>query len=68
MFSYVFLDATDVEERMDLQVVSRAAIIAWGVTAEGGREVLDVEDSEDAVSWTGVSIGPQAAGLLAWNS
>jgi putative transposase len=53
-FPYVFLDATYVKARVDHQVVSRAVVIATGVTAEGGREVLgvDVGDSEDAVFWT----------------
>jgi putative transposase len=53
-FPYVFVDATYVKARVDHQVVSRAVVIATGVTAEGGREVLgvDVGDSEDAVFWT----------------
>jgi len=53
-FPYVFLDATYVKARVDHQVVSRAVVIATGVTFEGGREVLgvDVGDSEDEVFWT----------------
>ncbi len=53
-FPYVFVDATYVKARVDHQVVSRAVVIATGVTAEGGREVLgvDVGDSEDEVFWT----------------
>jgi putative transposase len=53
-FPYVFLDATYVKARVEHQVVSRAVVIATGVTAEGGREVLgvDVGDSEDEVFWT----------------
>jgi putative transposase len=53
-FAYVFVDATYVKARVDHQVVSRAVVIATGVTAEGGREVLgvDVGDSEDAEYWT----------------
>jgi transposase-like protein len=47
----VFLDATYVHVRDDAlgQVVSRAVVVATGVTADGGREVLgvDVGDSED---------------------
>ena len=37
--------------RLDHQVVSRAVVIATGVTAEGAHEVLgvDVGDSEDVV-------------------
>ena len=52
-FPYVFLDATYVKARIDHQVVSRAVVIATGVTAEGGREVLGVNvgDGEDAVFW-----------------
>ena len=56
-FPYVFLDATYVHVRDDAlgQVVSKAIVIATGVTAEGGREVLgvDVGDSEDETFWTG---------------
>ena len=36
-FPYVFVDATYVKARVDHQVVSRAVVIATGVTAEGGR-------------------------------
>ena len=58
-FPYVFLDATYVKARVGHQVVSRAVVIATGVTAEGGREVhgVDVGDSEDAVFWTGFLTG-----------
>ena len=53
-FPYVFVDATYVKARVDHQVVSRAVVIAIGVSAEGVREVLgvDVGDSEDEVFWT----------------
>jgi len=55
-FPYVFLDATYVHVRDDAlgQVVSRAIVVATGVTAEGGREILglDVGDSEDETFWT----------------
>jgi hypothetical protein len=39
---------------VDSRVVSRAVVIATGVTADGGREVLglDVGDSEDGAFWT----------------
>jgi hypothetical protein len=52
---YVFLDATYVKAKIDHQVVSRAVVIATGVTADGNREVLgvDVGDSEDELFWTG---------------
>jgi transposase-like protein len=55
-FPYVYLDATYVKARdTDLhQVVSRAVVIATGITADGQREVLgvDVGDSEDETFWT----------------
>jgi putative transposase len=53
-FPYVFLDATYVKARVNHQVVSRAVVIATGVTADGNREVLgvDVGDSEDELFWT----------------
>ena len=57
VFPYVYLDATYVHVRDDAlgQVVSRAVVIATGITAEGGREILgvDIGDSEDATFWTG---------------
>ena len=64
-FPYVFLDATYVKARVDHQVVSRAVVIATGVTSEGGREVLgvDVGDSEDAVFWTAFLTGLKDRGL-----
>ncbi|MEX0705817.1 MAG: IS256 family transposase [Nitriliruptoraceae bacterium] len=53
-FPYVFLDATYVKARIGHQVVSRAVVIATGVTGDGNREVLgvDVGDSEDELFWT----------------
>jgi len=55
-FVYVYLDATYVHVRDDAlgQIVSRAVVVATGVTVEGGREVLglDVGDSEDETFWT----------------
>ncbi len=55
-FPYVYLDATYVKARdTDLhQVVSRAVVIATGITANGDREVLGVAvgDSEDEAFWT----------------
>jgi len=54
-FPYVFLDATYIKGRVDGRVVSRAVVVATGVTTNGGREVLgiDIGDSEDEVFWTG---------------
>jgi len=55
-FPYVYLDATYIHVRDDAlgQVVSRAVVIATGITANGTREVLgvDIGDSEDEVFWT----------------
>lgn len=52
-YPYVFLDATYCKARVGHRVVSRAVVIATGVTAEGHREVLgvDVGDSEDEAFW-----------------
>lgn len=55
-FPYVYLDATYVNVRDDAlgQVVSRAVVVATGITANGTREALGVEvgDSEDETFWT----------------
>ena len=55
-FPYVYLDATYINVRDDDlgQVVSRAVVIATGITANGDREVLgvDIGDSEDETFWT----------------
>ena len=55
-FPYVYLDATYVHVRDDAlgQVVSRAVVIATGITINGDREILgvDIGDSEDAAFWT----------------
>jgi putative transposase len=53
-FPYVFCDATYVKGRVRGRVVSRAVVVATGVTANGDREVLgvDVGDSEDGAFWT----------------
>ena len=64
-FPYVFLDATYVKARVDSRVVSRAVVIATGVTADGGREVLgcEVGDSEDGAFWTAFLRSLKARGL-----
>jgi hypothetical protein len=51
----VFVDATYLHVRRAGQVTSMAVVVATGVTAAGGREVLglDVGDSEDEVFWRG---------------
>jgi transposase-like protein len=64
-FVYVFLDATYVKGRVRGRVVSRAVVIATGVTLTGDREVLgiDVGDSEDGAFWTAFCKGLRARGL-----
>jgi putative transposase len=64
-FPYLFLDATYLKARVDGRVVSRAVVIATGVTADGGREVLglDVGDSEDGAFWTAFLRSLRARGL-----
>jgi putative transposase len=66
-FPYVFLDATYLHVRdTDLgQVVSRALVIAIGVSDQGVREVLgwSVGDSEDETFWTGFLRSLKARGL-----
>ncbi len=87
-FPYVFLDATYRHVRRTRsngagsgQVTSTAVVVATGVTADGGREMLglDVGDSEDEVFWraflrslkerglsgTRLVISDQHAGLVA---
>jgi putative transposase len=53
-FPYVYLDATYIKARIKHRIISRAVVVATGVTANGDREVLgvDVGDSEDEVFWT----------------
>jgi len=62
---YVFCDATYVKGRVRGRVVSRAVVVATGVTATGDREVLgvDVGDSEDGAFWTAFLKGLRARGL-----
>jgi putative transposase len=64
-FPYVFLDATYLKARVDGRVVSRAVVIATGVTVDGGREVLglDIGDSEDGAFWTAFLRSLKARGL-----
>ncbi len=53
-FPYLLCDATYVKARVGGRVVSRAVVVATGVSIEGTREVLGVAvgDSEDAAFWT----------------
>src|SRR5829696_8009563 len=66
-FPYLYLDATYVHVRDDAlgQVVSRAVVIATGITAGGEREILgvDIGDSEDETFWTGFLRGLRSRGL-----
>jgi putative transposase len=64
-FPYVFCDATYVKGRVGGRVVSRAVVVATGVTATGDREVLgvDVGDSESGAFWTAFLKGLRARGL-----
>ncbi len=65
-FPYVYLDATYLHVRnATSQVVSMAVVVATGITADGGREVLglDVGDSEDEVVWRAVLTDLKKRGL-----
>ncbi len=64
-FPYVFADATYVKARVRGRVISRAVVVATGVRADGGREVLGlaVGDSEDGVFWTEFFRSLRARGL-----
>jgi transposase-like protein len=64
-FPYVFADATYVKARVRGRVVSRAVVIAIGVTSRGDREVLGIEvgDSEDGAFWTAFLRSLRARGL-----
>jgi transposase-like protein len=64
-FPYVFLDATYVKAHEGAQVVSKAIVIATGVTEHGEREVLGlaVGDSEDGAFWTAFLRSLRSRGL-----
>lgn len=64
-FPYVFLDATYLKAHHGPHVVSKAVVIATGVRADGGREVLglSVGDSEDGAFWTQFLRSLRARGL-----
>jgi putative transposase len=63
-FGYVFLDATYVRARAGGRIVSKAVIVATGVSRCGDREVLGVEvgDFDDGAFWI-ASPGLCAPGL-----
>ena len=64
-FPYVFLDATYAKARVNKRVVSRAVVIAMGVSMSGNREILglSVGDSEDKVFWVEFLQGLRQRGL-----
>ncbi|MDA8373160.1 MAG: IS256 family transposase [Actinomycetota bacterium] len=64
-FPYVILDATYLHVREDHKVVSKAVVIATGINASGGREVLGmaVGDSEEEAFWGPFLSGLRARGL-----
>jgi putative transposase len=69
-FPYVFLDATYIKARSGGRIVSKAVIVATGVSRNGDREVLGVEvgDSEDGAFWIATATGrctgrPMAGGV-----
>jgi putative transposase len=64
-FPYLFLDATYVKAHQGASVVSKAIVVATGVTEHGEREVLGlaVGDSEDGAFWTSFLRSLRARGL-----
>ncbi len=64
-FPYLYADATYVKARVRGRVISRAVVVATGVRADGGREVLGlaVGDSEDGVFWAEFFRSLRARGL-----
>ena len=64
-YPYVFLDATYCKARVNRRVVSQAVVVAFGVAADGRREVLgfDVGDSENEAFWTAFLRSLKARGL-----
>jgi transposase-like protein len=64
-FPYLFLDATYVNAHHGAHVVSKAIVVATGVTERGDREVLGLEvgDSEDGAFWTAFLRSLRARGL-----
>lgn len=64
-FPYVFLDATYLKARVEHQVVSRAVVVATGVSSDGRREVLGVAvgDTENEAFWAEFLRGLRGRGL-----
>ncbi len=65
-YPYVFLDATYCKARVGHRVVSQAVVVAFGVAADGRREVLgfDVGDSENEGFWTSFLRSLKTRGLV----
>ncbi|MEV7731578.1 IS256 family transposase [Streptomyces sp. NPDC088921] len=65
VFPYVFLDATYCKARVSHRIVSRAVVIATGISATGHREILGlmVGDSESKPFWTKFLRSLRARGL-----
>ncbi len=65
-FPYLYLDATYLHVRAEAgMVVSKAVVIATGVTEDGRREILglDVGDSEEEIFWRAFLTGLKKRGL-----
>ena len=64
-FPYLFLDATYVKAHQGASVVSKAIVVATGVTEHGEREILGlaVGDSEDGAFWTSFLRSLRSRGL-----
>ena len=64
-FPYVILDATYLHVREDHKVISKAVVIATGVSASGEREVLGmaIGNSEEEVFWGEFLSGLRRRGL-----
>ena len=63
-FPYLFVDATYLDVRAGRRVVSRALVVATGVSAQGRREILGMAlgDAETTDFWTSLSCGPCESG------
>lgn len=65
-FPYVFLDATYCKARVAHQIVSRAVVIATGITEDGGREVLGHPTARLARAVGGVARPGEGVGRGSW--
>lgn len=65
VFPYVWLDAVYIKVRERMRVVSKAVLVAYGVSEQGERQVLGVEvaDSEMEMAWRRFLEGLIARGL-----